>query len=299
LHIIEVQREKNKLKGGIKMSDKKKKNPVPDETWQLRGESRPVEQDDKEVDTVVKEKSKVETEEEFDQGVPLIKPQGEENSDDLETIVNGFADQIMAVQEKQEIVNILKNFLKAAKGKSTRRLIGDPIKRIEDMTTIEEVRSALKVAYAKKSKAKDNPEALARYNLEIDTAKRKLNELLAGAQADPMLLKDMGEEVTRILQSWIIYKEGQLKDRLKEMGAMTDKDNLTKVSKTIMVNMSSDIPENLKEELATIDIEALGKFEDRLRRGDKRVENIVKMQNFVDNVKMDQIEENQKEEVKE
>jgi hypothetical protein len=254
----------------------KRKNPVPDETYQLRSKEKPPE---------------IIEDEEWDKGKPLIvEPKETEEAETLEVIIENFTNQILDSQnDEDKVKEILRNFLIVTKGKSGKRSTVDPIKRIQEMTSIEAVRAAIKVAYAKKSKARENPESLKRYEEEIDIGKKKLNELLVQAQ-DPQTLLSRGEEYTRVLQAWIIQKEDDLKEGLRKVGIMTDNYNLTKHGKELMTNMTLEISDSLKIEMENMDTRIYERFKDRLIRGDKRVENIVKMQNLSEAITSGDIE---------
>ena len=126
----------------------------------------------------------------------------------------------------------------------------DNIQFIQSLTSIPEVRKAKKVAYAKVSKSKDKPEAVARYQLEIQAADKRLNELLSEVnQAKEPWKKamELGEDakgaVTYFIQG---YKEEIDKKLEKAVGKMTKsevKAALLKITPTV----PADLPEVLKD----------------------------------------------------
>ena len=89
------------------------------------------------------------------------------------------------------------------------------------MTSISEVRKARKIAYAKKSKSKDKPEAVARYEQEIQTATDKLTQMLQVVNSSETPWKtalEMGETVDGALQLFIQDLEQEVEAEWKELG---------------------------------------------------------------------------------
>lgn len=84
-------------------------------------------------------------------------------------------------QKIQELMNqgmTLEEALTVVTTKVPRSQI-DRVALIKSMTSLVELRKARKTAYAKKSKSKDHPEAVERYQKEIEAASDRLNELIA------------------------------------------------------------------------------------------------------------------------
>lgn len=86
----------------------------------------------------------------------------------------------------------------------------DRVALIEGLTDISELKRARKIAYAKKSKAKDKPETLAKYQLEIDVATARLNEMIAEINRAETPWKkaiELGENAGGALQYFIADSE--------------------------------------------------------------------------------------------
>jgi len=125
----------------------------------------------------------------------------------------------------------------------------DQVAYIERLNSIPETRKARKIAYAKISKSKGKPDAIARYQLEIKAADKKLNELIieVGNAKEPWKKSmELGEDAKGALTYFI----NSYKDRVD-----TDLDKKTKgktraeVKVALMKNSPSipnDFPEILK-----------------------------------------------------
>lgn len=108
---------------------------------------------------------------------------------------------------------------KASKPKA--RQVVDRIAYIQGLDNISEVRKARKIAYAKKSKSKDKPEAVARYEEEIKTATEKLTQMLQVVNSSKEPWKtalQMGETVDGALQLFIQDLEQEVEAEWKEKG---------------------------------------------------------------------------------
>ncbi len=195
-----------------------------------------------------------------------------------EELVNEYASKIKEVDDKEEIVALLQKFLREAR--ATRSNGKSALDRLEEMDTIAEVRRFIQIAHAKKSKAKGKPEVEARYEEEIRLGQEKLNELLAMVD-DPKELLEKGEDTSRVLQAWILKKEGDLKSEMMRIGAITGKDNLTRRAKSLLKEVEIYVAPELEKEIEETIPEGSSIFKDRLERGDKRVWNIVRMFNFL------------------
>lgn len=132
------------------------------------------------------------------------------------------------------------------------RQVVDRIAYIEGLDNISEVRKARKIAYAKKSKSKDKPEAIARYEREIQAATEKLTQILQVVNSSEHPWKtalEMGETVDGALQFFIQDLEQQVQDEWKEAGkpytkaqikTFCQKQDISQVAKEL-------IPEPLQE----------------------------------------------------
>lgn len=116
----------------------------------------------------------------------------------------------------------------------------DNIGRIEGMTSISDVRKALQIAIAKKAKAAGKPETQARYELEVECARKKLDTLLSENTTISALIA-AGEEPNKVITSYIKDQESKFEDWLNTTGY--------KVSKRVMRAFSEDIPESFFNEL--------------------------------------------------
>jgi hypothetical protein len=100
----------------------------------------------------------------------------------------------------------------------------DPIDRIayiQGLNNIAELRKARKTAYAKKSKSKDKPETLARYQQEIDVATDRLNTLISevtSAEVPWQKALELGETPEGAIQYFLGSIEKESEDYLREAG---------------------------------------------------------------------------------
>lgn len=114
----------------------------------------------------------------------------------------------------------------------------DNIARVQGMTSIADVRKAKQVAVAKKAKAAKNPDAIARYEKEIEAAQARLDELLA-ASPNVQALIDNGEDPNRIITAFIKQKEDEFETFSGEH----------KPSKKLLKAISDEIPASFYTEL--------------------------------------------------
>lgn len=126
----------------------------------------------------------------------------------------------------------------------------DNIAYIQGLMDLPEVRRVKKVAYAKKSKSKNNPEAVARYEREIAAADAKLNELLAMVEAaeTPWLkAKELGEPVEGQFNYYLLPYEDELN---KQVDAIAARKKATKAQvKAQLLAIKPGVPEEIPEEL--------------------------------------------------
>lgn len=122
--------------------------------------------------------------------------------------------------QEQAFQEVFKKGQEAGKAKTTRQVV-DRIAYIQGLDSITEVRKARKIAYAKKSKSKDKPEAVARYEQEIQTATDKLTQMLQVVNSSETPWKtalEMGETVDGALQLFIQDLEQVVEAEWKERG---------------------------------------------------------------------------------
>lgn len=88
----------------------------------------------------------------------------------------------------------------------------DRISYIQALENISELRKARKTAYAKKSKSKDKPETLERYQKEIDVSTERLNQLLAEVNSSETPWKkalELGETPEGAIQYFLTSLEAE------------------------------------------------------------------------------------------
>lgn len=145
-------------------------------------------------------------------------------------------------------------FTAGQKAKATTHSNGTPkrdnLAYIEGLNDIPEVRRVKKVAYAKKSKSKNNPEAVARYEKEIAAADAKLNTLLAmveQAETPWLKAKELGETVEGQFNYFLLPYEDDLS---KKVDAIAAKRKATKAQvKAILLGLKPEVPAEVPEEL--------------------------------------------------
>lgn len=163
--------------------------------------------------------------------------------------------------------------------KSTTKVV-DRVAWIADLDNISELRNAIKIAFAKKSKSKDKPEAKEKYEREIKAGQGKLNELLAIIAQETEGVRwikamELGESLDGAIQWFIQDRENIVNEQLEEL--------LKGISKAEqhrkVVAMSTETPESFKERLDTVE-GALDAFERRAVAGDQRVITLIKKVNL-------------------
>lgn len=168
--------------------------------------------------------------------------------------------------------------------KSTTKVV-DRVAWITEIDNISELRNAIKIAFAKKSKSKDKPEAFARYEKEIKSGQAKLNELLALISKETEGVRwlkalELGESLDGAIQWFIQDRENIVNEQLEEL--------LKGVSKAEqhrkIVAMSTETPESFKERLSNVD-GALDAFERRAVSGDQRVVTLIKKVNLEESLR--------------
>ena len=100
----------------------------------------------------------------------------------------------------------------------TPRVTIDRLAYIGGLDNIQELRIARKTAYAKKSKAKDKPETLAKYQAEIDLATERLNDLIAEVNVAVVPWRkalELGETPEGAVQYFLFEIETQVEEFFK------------------------------------------------------------------------------------
>lgn len=153
--------------------------------------------------------------------------------------------------------------LEEALSLTSQKVKKDPIDRIahiQGLNNIAELRKARKTAYAKKSKSKEKPETLARYQQEIDVATERLNTLIAevtSAEIPWQKALELGETQEGSIQYFLNSIEKESEDYIREAGIKKS------ILKTLLQNTVIHL-EFVPDELA-------GAFQKRLESRDQRV----------------------------
>lgn len=141
------------------------------------------------------------------------------------------------------------------------RVTIDRLAYIKELNNIQELRIARKTAYAKKSKAKDKPETLAKYQAEIDLATERLNDLIADVNAAEVPWRralELGETPEGAVQYALSTIETTLEDFFKT--AKGTKAQIKELTRKTAPNIDF-VPEELK-----------AAFQERLDHMDQRVQ---------------------------
>jgi hypothetical protein len=142
----------------------------------------------------------------------------------------------------------------------------DRVALINSMNNISDLKAARKTAYAKKSKSKERPEALERYQNEIDTATARINEIIAEVNASECPWKkalEYGDTPDGALQYYIQDKEKEVEGEFADLLAGFEKQPTKAEIKafTSVAKVATNwVPEVLRPS-----------FERRLRNRDQRV----------------------------
>jgi len=176
------------------------------------------------------------------------------------------------LKEGKTLAEALQMVMPKAKAQRT---VVDRVALIREMTNPEEIRAARKIAYAKKSKSKDKPDALARYQAEIDAATERLNEIIALINSSECPWKkalELGETPDGALQYWIGDTEIAVNEKLQElMTGVTKAGIKTFVNETKLDNFDF-VPSELVES-----------FKNRIKNNDQRARTLAqKMQAIKD-----------------
>lgn len=183
----------------------------------------------------------------------------------------------------------------------TRTVIADRVAWISGLDKVAELRKAVKVAFAKKSKSKGKPDTEAKYQKEIDAGRARLNELIADVESsDKPYIRalELGEDTSGVLQRYLQTIEVGLEDLVKDLTP-----GLTAAArKELVQGQPTTIPDRVARDLGELDPEFLELYTSRLGRGDQRVITITKRLNLIDSqlvvpgeeiVEMTQIDETQ------
>lgn len=154
----------------------------------------------------------------------VIDPETTENQEVNEnqsvTVTKSAIQMAEKVQKYMAEGKTLQEALTLATAKTGRQTI-DRVAYIKGLTNLVEIRKTRKTAYAKRSKAKDKPETMAKYQLEIDAASVRLNELLAEVNSAECPWKkalEYGETTDGALQYFINEIETEVSEKIDKLG---------------------------------------------------------------------------------
>lgn len=162
----------------------------------------------------------------------------------------------------------------------------DRVAHMRSMSNLSELRNATKIAFAKKSKSKDNPEAIKRYELEIKAGQDRLNELLAEIdQHEHRCTRalELGESPEGAVQLWLEDMEA-ITNRSLEDYILDSKSSRASVRRSIG-DQKTETPKSVIENLNRHDNRLLPIYENRLSRGDQRVATLNRKIHLVESLK--------------
>lgn len=195
--------------------------------------------------------------------------------DELEKFVNGEeAEEVQDEGGKKKGKG--KGGSKKEKAKKEPKPRRDNVAYVNELESIRSVRKFHQTAIAKKAKSADKPEAIARYEGEIEASKARLEALLEKAYKSENVLQaliDMDEEPNKILTHYIKIKEAEF-DKWVEH-------NEFKVPKSALKNMSDDVPAEFLKELP-LDLHEV--VVSRHEKSDFRLRALCKKFNFIADV---------------
>ena len=151
----------------------------------------------------------------------------------------------------------------------------DNLAYIASLRNIPEVRRVKKIAYAKVSKSKERPEAVARYQEEIKAADEKLNELLSEVnQAKEPWKKamELGEDAKGAFQYFLTPYKDEIDKAVDKAAAKMTKAEV----KAALLAIKPIIPDELPELFKPVATE-------RLNNGDMMLLTIFRKASFLKN----------------
>lgn len=162
---------------------------------------------------------------------------------------------------------------KAPKEKKEKKPARDNIAYVSGLTRIDLVRKALQVAIAKKAKSAGREDAVKRYENEIETAKKRLTELVDQAKNSGNVVQgliDLGEEPNKVLTHFIQDKENAFEAYLTDKGFKVSRNILRQVSNEVPVSFFEALPLDLHEVIIT-----------RHKKSDFRLQAVCRQFNFI------------------
>ena len=137
-------------------------------------------------------------------------------------------------------------------------------------------------AHAKKSKMKNNPVAVERYNKEIEACKSQIAKVRMKVSEEGSTLEGlikMGAKTSTVLQAWLTEKEKDIEPKLKAFKESKKLNN--KELKKLTLQQSKEFPKKYAEELGKLGKEYLDNMSERVESGDQRVIALVRKTNLV------------------
>jgi hypothetical protein len=153
---------------------------------------------------------------------------------------------------------------------------------IASLNNIAELRKAIKTAFAKKSKARENAETKARYEKEIKAGQARLNELIAliNASDDPIAKAiELGEDTSGVIQKVLETYEKGLDEKLKKIQEIKGITN--KSLKEEFNSVGATTPAVISVKLSGLGAAYLGAYTKRAEAGDQRVLTLNKRLNYL------------------
>lgn len=163
--------------------------------------------------------------------------------------------------------------LEAAAQKAPKRpTIANRVEWISQLTNLAELEKAIRIAYAKKSKAKGKEETVAKYEEEIRAGQARKNDLLAEInQAEDRVAKaiELGMDPSKLLQDVLADMEEEIAVAIADLAAAK---NVTKKAlKDIMSAQATGLHPLIIERLGELGPDFLERYEERKDNGDQRV----------------------------
>ena len=162
----------------------------------------------------------------------------------------------------------------------SRVAISNRMEWISSLQRIDELRRAIKIAFAKKAKSKDKPDTIAKYQKEIDAGRARFNKLMSQvnkATLPHMKALELGEDLSGVLQRYLEYKEKGLEDRVK----VTTSGLSASSRKNLLGQALVSTPWEVRSELLELGDAYLKSYEGRATKGDQRIITLNRRMNFL------------------
>lgn len=160
----------------------------------------------------------------------------------------------------------------AAQKPAKRPTIANRVEWIAGLSNLAELEKAIRIAYAKKSKAKGKEETVAKYEEEIRAGQARKNELLAEInQAEDRVAKaiELGMDPSKLLQDVLADMEDEIAVAIADLAAA--KEVTKKTLKEIMSSQATGIHPDIASRLGDLGQDFLDRYEERKDNGDQRV----------------------------